>query len=521
MASKTTEVESQALPSIAHEIESLSAYGKARCSVVGTPLPPDAVRKIDAYWRACNYLSLGMIYLQDNPLLYQPLQPEHIKNRLLGHWGTSPGLSFVYVHLNRLIKKYDLNMIFLAGPGHGAPGVLGPVYLEGRYSEIYSDKSEDTAGLREFFRQFSFPGGIGSHCTPETPGSIHEGGELGYVLSHACGAAFDNPDLIVAAVVGDGESETGPLATSWHINKFLNPIRDGAVLPVLHLNGYKINNPTLLARISHEELDNLLRGYGWTPYFVEGSDPESMHQAMAATLEECVSEIREYQQKARRSGAAHRPRWPMVVLRSPKGWTAPAEVGGHKLEGSWRAHQVPLPAAKKDAGQLELLEKWMREMKPQELFDGDGRLIPELKELAPEGTRRMSANPRANGGLLRKALRMPDFHAYSLKVDKPGQIEAENTRPLGTFLRDVMKENMDRFRVFGPDENTSNKLQDIYEASKKFWIAEYFPEDADGTELAPDGRVIEMLSEHTVEGMLPADGAPWLPLVIRGVRPCD
>jgi len=443
-----------------------------------------------------------MIYLQENPLLREPLKPEHIKNRLLGHWGASPGLAFVYIHLNRLIKKYDLDMIFLAGPGHGAPGVLGPVYLEGTYSEIYTDKCEDAEGLSEFFRQFSFPGGIGSHCTPETPGSIHEGGELGYVLSHACGAAFDNPDLIVTAVVGDGESETGPLATSWHINKFLNPIRDGAVLPILHLNGYKINNPTLLARISHEEVENLFKGYGWTPHFVEGSDPDSMHQAMAATVEQCVSEIRKIQQEARTSGVAKRPRWPMIVMRTPKGWTAPEKVGGHRLEGFWRAHQVPLADVKKNPESLKVLEDWMRAQKPDELFDANGKLIPELKALAPAGNRRMSANPHANGGLLRRALRLPDFRDYALKFEKPGQIEAENVRPLGMFLRDVMKLNMDRFRVFGPDENTSNKLHDIYEVSKKFWIEEYFPEDADGGELATDGRVIEMLSEHTMEGML-------------------
>jgi xylulose-5-phosphate/fructose-6-phosphate phosphoketolase len=492
------------MPSIAElkEQESLSAYGKARSTVKRAPLSPEALRKTHAYWQACNYLSLGMIYLQDNPLLREPLKPEHIKNRLLGHWGASPGLAFTYIHLNRLIKKYDLDMIFLAGPGHGAPGVLGPVYLEGTYSEVYTDKSEDLAGLREFFKQFSFPGGIGSHCTPETPGSIHEGGELGYVLSHACGAAFDNPDLIVAAVVGDGEAETGPLATSWHISKFLNPIRDGAVLPILHLNGYKINNPTLLARISHEELENLFRGYGWTPYFVEGSDPGSMHQAMAATVEHCVGEIKKCQQEARTSGVAHRPRWPMIVLRTPKGWTAPEEVGGHRLEGFWRAHQVPMADVKKNPERLKTLEQWMRAQKPEELFDADGKLIPELKELAPTGLRRMGANPHANGGLLKKTLRMPDFRAYRLDFDKPAQIEAENCRPLGAFLRDVMKWNMDRFRVFGPDENTSNKLHDIYEVSKKFWIAQYFPEDADGGELATDGRVLEMLSEHTVEGML-------------------
>ncbi len=480
----------------------LSAYGRARSTVSGTPLSADELRKIDAYWRACNYLTLGMIYLQDNPLLKEPLKAEHIKNRLLGHWGSSPGLSFLYIHLNRLIKKYDLDAIFLAGPGHGAPGVLGPVYLEGSYSEIYTDKSEDEEGLRGFFKQFSFPGGIGSHCTPETPGSIHEGGELGYVLSHACGAAFDNPELIVAAVVGDGEAETGALATSWHINKFLNPIRDGAVLPVLHLNGYKINNPTLLSRISHEELENFFLGYGWTPYFVEGSDPESMHQAMAATMEQCISEIRKYQQAARKSGVAERPRWPMIVLRSPKGWTAPGEVGGHKLEGFWRAHQVPMADVKSNPKRLHELEAWMRSYKPEELFDRDGTLIPDLKKLSPTGTRRMGSNPHANGGQLKRALRLPDFQRYALKVDKPGTMEAENVPPLGAFLRDVMKLNMKNFRVFGPDENTSNKLNAIYAVSKKFWIEDYFPEDADGGELAPDGRVVEMLSEHTVEGML-------------------
>ena len=482
--------------------ESLSAYGTARSTISGSPLNPLELQRIDAYWRACNYLALGMIYLQDNPLLKEPLKPEHIKNRLLGHWGSSPGLSFIYIHLNRLIKKFDLNMIFMAGPGHGAPGVLAPGYLEGTYSEIYPEKSEDERGLREFFKQFSFPGGIGSHCTPETPGSIHEGGELGYVLSHACGAAFDNPDLIVAAVVGDGEAETGPLATSWHISKFLNPIRDGAVLPILHLNGYKINNPTLLARITHEELEDLLRGYGWTPYFVEGSDPDSMHQAMAATVEHCVDEIRTAQSECRRTGLPSRPRWPMIVLRSPKGWGAPAEVGGHRVEGFWRSHQVPLTEVKKNAGQLQILEKWMHAQKPEELFDKDGKLIAELKELAPVGQRRMSANPHANGGILKKALRLPSFRDYAVKVDRPGAIEAENVAPLGVFLRDVMKLNMTNFRVFGPDETTSNKLQAIYQVAKKFWIAQYFAEDEDGGELAPDGRVIEMLSEHTMEGML-------------------
>ena len=484
------------------EILSLSPYGETRSTIGEKPLGTEELRRTDTYWRACNYLSLGMIYLLENPLLAERLLPEHIKSRLLGHWGSSPGLSFIYVHLNRLIKKYELDMIFLAGPGHGAPGVLGPAYLEGTYSEVYPEKSRDVEGLRQFFREFSFPGGIGSHCTPETPGSIHEGGELGYVLSHACGAAFDNPELIVAAVVGDGESETGPLATSWHINKFLNPARDGAVLPILHLNGYKINNPTLLARISHEELENLLRGYGWTPYFVEGSEPNSMHQAMAATVEHCVLKIREHQETARTQGTNDRPRWPMIVLRSPKGWTAPREVEGHWLEGFWRAHQVPLPDVKKDPEQLRVLEAWMRSLKPAELFDGSGQFVAPFRDLAPEGNRRMSANPHANGGRIKKALRLPDFREYRFNFAKPGQAKAENTRPLGALLRDVMKLNMNNFRVFGPDENTSNKLDAIYAVSKKFWIEQYFPEDLDGGELAPDGRVMEMLSEHTMEGML-------------------
>ena len=483
-------------------IQALSAFGKARSTVQGTPLDAEELRKTDAFWRACTYVILGMLYLQENPLLREPLKPEHIKNRLLGHWGSSPGLAFTYIHLMRQIKKYDLDMIFLAGPGHGAPGVLAPIYLEGSYSEVYTDKCEDEEGLREFFKQFSFPGGIGSHCTPETPGSIHEGGELGYVLSHACGAAFDNPELIVAAVVGDGESETGPLATSWHINKFLSPVRDGAVLPILHLNGYKINNPTLLARISHEELESLLRGYGWTPCFVEGSDHESMHQAMAATTEFCVTEIRRIQRDARASGIAERPRWPMIVLRSPKGWTAPGGVDGHKLEGFWRAHQIPITDVKTNPEHLRQLENWMRGYRPEELFDQDGKLHSEFKEIAPTGTRRMGSNPHANGGRLKRALRLPDFRDYAFRVEKPGVVQAENTRPLGAFLRDVMKLNMTNFRVFGPDETASNKLDEIYKVSKKFWIEEYFPEDTDGGELAPDGRVIEILSEHTVEGML-------------------
>jgi xylulose-5-phosphate/fructose-6-phosphate phosphoketolase len=484
------------------EAVELSPYAPTRSTSTRKPLGSEELRRTEACWKACNYLSLGMIYLAENPLLSEPLRPEHIKNRQLGHWGSSPGLSFIYVHLNRIIKKYDLDMIFLAGPGHGAPGVLGPVYLEGTYSEIYPEKSQNVDGLREFFRQFSFPGGIGSHCTPETPGSIHEGGELGYVLSHACGAAFDNPELIVAAVVGDGESETGPLATSWHINKFLNPARDGAVLPILHLNGYKIDNPTLLARIPHEELESLFRGYGWKPYFVEGSEIDEMHQAMAATVEDCVLEIREHQQAARKNGSTGRPRWPMIVLRSPKGWTAPREVEGHYLEGYWRAHQVPLPSVKTDPEQLRVLEKWMRSLKPEPFFGKDGTLSPDLTGLAPAGNRRMSANPHANGGRLKKALRLPDFRDYSAKLEKPGQTQEENTRPLGAFLRDAMKLNPNNFRVFGPDETTSNRLDAIYAASKKFWIEEFFPEDSDGGNLARDGRVMEMLSEHTLEGML-------------------
>jgi len=400
------------------------------------------------------------------------------------------------------IRYSDLDVIYMAGPGHGAPGVLGPVYMEGSYSEIYPEKSQDLQGLQRFFKEFSFPGGIGSHCTPETPGSIHEGGELGYVLSHACGAAFDNPDLIVAAVVGDGESETGPLATSWHINKFLNPIRDGAVLPILNLNGYKINNPTLLARVSHQELEDLFKGYGYTPYFVEGSDPESMHQAMAATLDECMQRIRSIQREARESGVASRPRWPMIVLRTPKGWTSPVEVDGHRLEGFWRSHQVPLASVRKNTAHLKFLEDWMRSYKPEELFDANGTLVAELREMAPSGNRRMGANPHANGGLLKKSLRLPDFREYEVKFDQPGQTEADNTRPMGAFLRDVMKSNMQSFRVFGPDETTSNRLDALYEVTKKFWIEESFPEDADGGELASDGRVMEMLSEHTMEGML-------------------
>jgi len=460
----------------------------------------DLLARMDAYWRACNYLAAGMIYLQDNPLLREPLKVTDIKARLLGHWGSSPGLAFMYVHLNRIINAYGQEAIFLAGPGHGAPGVLGPVYLEGTYSEIYPDKSEDEEGMRRFFKQFSFPGGIGSHCTPETPGSIHEGGELGYSISHAFGAAFDNPNLLVAVAVGDGEAETGPLATAWHSTKFLNPVRDGAVLPILHLNGYKINNPTLLARIPNEELASLFHGYGWTPHFVEGDDPMTMHRLMAATLDRCVGDIRALQKAAREAGEATRPHWPMIVLRTPKGWTGPKEVDGHKVEGFWRAHQVPLAGVREHPEHLKQLEAWLRSYRPEELFDAQGRLVPELRTLAPKGTMRMSANPHANGGLLRRDLRMPDFRQYAAEVPKPGLVSAFNTKPLGAMLRDVMRDNGDNFRVFGPDENTSNKLDAIYEVSKKLWLAEYKPEDADGGELARDGRVMEMLSEHTLEG---------------------
>ncbi|NMG57768.1 phosphoketolase family protein [Geitlerinema sp. P-1104] len=466
------------------------------------PLSAEELRKIHAYWRAANYLAVGMIYLKDNPLLKEPIKPEHVKKRLLGHWGSSPGLSFLYIHLNRLINKYDLNALYVAGPGHGAPGILGPAYLEGTYSEVYPDKGQDEEGLQKFFKQFSFPGHIGSHVTPETPGSIHEGGELGYSLSHAFGAAYDNPDLLVATVIGDGEAETGPLATAWHSNKYLNPIRDGAVLPILHLNGYKIANPTLLSRIPHEELETLFQGYGYRPYFVEGSDPDTMHQKMAHTLEACVQEIRRIQEEARRTGVAKRPRWPMIVFRSPKGWTGPESVKGHKVEGSWRAHQVPMSDVHQNPESLTILEDWMRSYKPEELFDDTGKLIPELQELSPKGPRRMSANPITNGGLVRKDLRRPDFRKYAVEVPQPGHVEAQNTRIMSFYLRDVMRDNMHNFRVFGPDETASNRLQALYEVTKKAWMAEILPEDEDGGFLSPDGRVMEMLSEHTLEGWL-------------------
>jgi len=461
----------------------------------------DCIEKIHRYWQAANYVSVGQIYLLDNPLLKKPLGLEHIKPRLLGHWGTTPGLNFIYVHLNRLILEQDLNDIFVCGPGHGGPAMVANTYLEGTYSELYPDISPDESGMRKLFRQFSFPGGIPSHAAPETPGSIHEGGELGYALSHAFGAAFDNPDLLVACVIGDGEAETGPLATAWHSNKFLNPVHDGAVLPVLHLNGYKIANPTVLARIPAEELSQLLSGYGYKPYFVEGSEPLAMHQLMIETLDTVVAEIRAIQKEARRKGKATRPQWPMIVLRSPKGWTGPDEVDGQKVEGTWRSHQVPLAQSADKPDHVRLLEAWMKSYKPEELFDAEGRLIPELAEMAPKGTRRMGANPHANGGLLLRQLRMPDFREYAVAVPQPGGVTAEATRVLGRFLRDVMKTNMDRrnFRVFGPDETASNRLDALFEVTNRAWMAESEPGD---DHLASDGRVMEILSEHTCQGWL-------------------
>ena len=460
---------------------------------------------LDGWWRAANYLAVGMIYLQANPLLREPLRPEHIKNRLLGHWGSSPGQAFIWAHANRVIRAHDLSMIYLSGPGHGAPGVLAPTYLDGSYSEIYPDKSQDAVGMGRFLRQFSFPGHIGSHCTPETPGSIHEGGELGYVLSHACGAVFDNPELIALACVGDGEAETGPLATSWHINKFLNPASDGAVLPVLHLNGYKIANPTLLARTARAELASLMRGYGWEPLFVEGSEPLAMHAAMATAMDNAIERIQQIQREARRSGDptdVSRPAWPMVVLRSPKGWTGPKELNGNKLEGFWRSHQVPLPNPKGDPAQLQQLETWLQSYRPEELFDGQGRLRPDLQALSPSGQRRMGSNPHANGGLLRRRLLLPSLESYAVAVAGPGQLEHENTAPLGELLRDTIGLNPDSVRVFGPDETASNRLQAIYERSKKVWLEELLPEDANGGELSRSGRVVEMVSEQSLVGMM-------------------
>ncbi|CZR55461.1 phosphoketolase [Phialocephala subalpina] len=482
--------------------KSISPYGAARSTVEGKPLSAEEIRKYNAYFHASMYLCLGMLYLRENALLKEPLEVKHLKARLLGHWGSDAGQSFTWMHMNRLIKKYDLDALFVSGPGHGAPGIISQSYLEGVYSEVYPDKAENEEGMRRFFKQFSFPGGIGSHATPETPGSIHEGGELGYSISHAFGTVFDHPNLITVTMVGDGEAETGPLATSWHSTKFLNPITDGAVLPVLHLNGYKINNPTILARISHEELTALFIGYGWTPYFVEGSDAESMHQAMAATLEHCVLEIKKFQKQARDSKKAFRPRWPMIVLRSPKGWTAPRKVDGKLLEGFWRAHQVPIPDVATNPPHLKVLENWMKSYKPEEVFDKEGKLIPELKELAPVGNARMSANPVGNGGLLRKPLDLPDFRKYALPEINPGISNLPSMSNMAKFLRDVVAKNMTNFRVFGPDETESNKLGEIYKAGKKVWMADYFEEDLDGGNLAMEGRVMEMLSEHTVEGWL-------------------
>ena len=482
--------------------ESISAFGPARATIQKSVLDDQELDKIDAYWRASLYLSLGMIYLRENPLLREPLQLKHTKRRLLGHWGSDPGLSLVYVHLNRLIRKWDLDMMYVAGPGHGAPAVLSNAYLEGTYTEVYPDKTQDIEGMRRLFRSFSFPGGVGSHCTPELPGSLHEGGELGYSLSHAFGIAFDHPNLIVAAVVGDGEAETGPMATSWHSNKFLNPKRDGAVLPILHLNGYKINNPTVLARISHRELEYLFMGYGYKPYFVEGSETKSMHQALAATLEHCIEEIRNIQQDARLRGVASRPLWPMIVLRSPKGWSCPREIDGHQTEGSWRAHQVPIKDVSKNTSDLRLLEQWLHSYRPEELFNEQGRLREDLLALAPVGARRMSANPVANGGSLRKPLKLPDFRNYAVAADKPGTLEKGNTIPLGDFLRDTIRANPENFRFFGPDETASNKLDAVFKASPKVWMAAKLPEDEDEGYLGQEGQVMEMLSEHTLEGWL-------------------
>ncbi|MBW4476358.1 MAG: phosphoketolase family protein [Tolypothrix brevis GSE-NOS-MK-07-07A] len=465
------------------------------------PLTDEELHKINAYWRAANYLSVGQIYLLDNPLLKEPLKQEHVKPRLLGHWGTTPGLNFIYAHLNRVIKKNDLNTIYIAGPGHGGPGLVANTYLEGTYSEYYPNISPDAEGMKKLFKQFSFPGGIPSHVAPETPGSIHEGGELGYALSHAYGAAFDNPDLIVACVVGDGEAETGPLAASWHSNKFLNPAHDGAVLPILHLNGYKIANPTVLARISHEELESLFVGYGYKPYFVEGSDPEIVHQLMAATLDTVIREIKEIQENARNNGLTERSPFPMIILRTPKGWTGPKEVDGKKTEDFWRSHQVPFGEIASKPAHLKLLEEWMQSYKPEELFDSNGTLIPELAELAPKGQRRMGDNPHANGGVLLRDLKMPDFKNYAVDVDKPGTVVAEATKVMGQFLRDVIKLNSEErnFRIVGPDETESNRLGAVFEVTTRAWDAEILPEDE---KLSLDGRVMEILSEHTCQGWL-------------------
>ncbi len=472
-----------------------------KSKLADAPLSPELLGKMHAYWRAANYLSAGQIYLYDNPLLKKPLTIEHVKPRLLGHWGTVPGLNFIYVHLNRIIQQYDLNIINVTGPGHGGPGLVANTYLEGTYSEVYPNISEDEQGMKKLFTQFSFPGGIPSHVAPETPGSINEGGELGYALSHAYGAAFDNPDLLVACVVGDGEAETGPMATSWHSNKFLNPVHDGAVLPILHLNGYKIAGPTVLARISHEELEALFLGYGYTPYFVEGDDPEAMHQRMAATLDIVVAEIQAIQRDARENGFSERPRWPMIILRSPKGWTGPESVDGKQIEDTFRAHQVPVTNFIKEPKHLQILEQWMKSYRPEELFDESGKLISELAELAPKGHKRMGANQHANGGLLMRDLRMPDFRDYAIEVPHPGEVKAEATRAQGEFIRDVMKLNSKsrNFRIFSPDETASNRWAALFEVTKRCSTAEILPGDEN---IAPDGRVMEMLSEHQCQGWL-------------------
>ena len=461
------------------------------------PLSRQELEHINAYWRAANYLSVGQIYLLDNPLLKKPLSLEHIKPRLLGHWGTTPGLNFIYAHMNRVIQKDDLNMLFIAGPGHGGPAVVANTYLEGTYSEVYPDISQDEKGLQKLFKQFSFPGGIPSHAAPETPGSIHEGGELGYAVSHAYGAVFDNPDLIACCVVGDGEAETGPLATAWHSNKFLDPKRDGVVLPILHLNGYKIANPTVLSRISHDELEKLFIGYGYEPYFVEGDEPDSMHQKMAETMDVIISKIKTIWHEARIKGIAIRPRWPMIILRSPKGWTGPKEVDGLKTEGHWRSHQVPLSELDKKPDHITILENWMKSYKPEELFDAHGKLLPELASLAPKGEKRMGANPHTNGGALLTSLNLPNFKNYAVDVKKHGQTIAESTRVLGVYLRDVMRSNMQNFRVFGPDETASNRLGALFEVTNRVWMAEHYDFD---DHLAQDGRVMEILSEHTCQG---------------------
>jgi xylulose-5-phosphate/fructose-6-phosphate phosphoketolase len=465
------------------------------------PLTTEEMEVMNAWWRAANYLSVGQIYLMDNPLLRRPLELSDVKPRLLGHWGTTPGLNFLYVHLNRLIRKHDVNMIYIAGPGHGGPGLVANSYLEGTYSETYSHIAQNETGLKRLFTQFSFPGGIPSHVAPETPGSIHEGGELGYALAHAYGAAFDNPDLVVACIIGDGEAETGPLAGSWHSNKFLNPAQDGAVLPILHLNGYKIANPTVLARIEHDELDDLMRGYGYEPHYVEGHEPEAMHQRMAAVLEEVLGKIRAIQREARENGATARPRWPMIVLRSPKGWTGPKTVDGQRTEDYWRSHQVPFSELATKPGHLKLLEEWMKSYKPEELFDGSGKLKAEIAAIAPAGTRRMSGNPHSNGGLLLKDLVLPPFAGYAVDVKRPGAADAEATRILGQFLRDVLKANEEarNFRVVGPDETNSNRLNALFETTNRVWMAQMYPYD---DHLAPKGRVMEVLSEHLCQGWL-------------------